>query len=236
VAHEPYYTHQLSLTAYYQSEDPIAVPNTLDHEVEPNQQYRIDVMKPTAALDSIAPADILATVFGNKAGDPLNMAATPFGASLTPFAGQTVRLRMVEVDNQGPFDAGVDAVSILSTPPSNVVAVGNARLNNKKGTAKLPVTVPGPGTLTVVDSNTVKSSAGASAAKKAPKRVKRAKKTATAAGKVLLPITPTGAGRRILSEKHKLRVKLSVSFTPTGGIVGSKTKAIVLKLKPTIAH
>ena len=37
-------------------------------------------------------------------------------ADLTPFAGQTVRLRFAEVDGAGFFNASTDAVSITSTP------------------------------------------------------------------------------------------------------------------------
>ena len=50
VALEPGQTHTLSLYVYYKSNSPIAHPATdsLDYFVVPNQQYRIDVMKPSA--------------------------------------------------------------------------------------------------------------------------------------------------------------------------------------------
>ena len=90
-------------------------PPTLDKDVSPNQQYRVDVMKPAAAVDSVAAGDVLATVFQTNPGDPL---VRPYGPpitfDLTPFAGQLVRLRFAEVDNQLFFEAGVDSVSVLA--------------------------------------------------------------------------------------------------------------------------
>ena len=119
VALEPGQTHTLSLYVYYKSNSPIAHPATdsLDYFVVPNQQYRIDVMKPSAPLTSINPADILLPIFRTATGDPTTLAPTMMTADLTPFAGQTVRLRFAEVDGAGYFNASTDAVSIASTPP-----------------------------------------------------------------------------------------------------------------------
>ena len=72
-------------------------------------------MKPTAPIESLNPADILTTVFANKAGDPQSMAPTALQADLSPFAGQTVRLRIANAVNDSVFNAAVDAVSIAST-------------------------------------------------------------------------------------------------------------------------
>src|SRR6185295_10135848 len=88
VALEPLWSHSLSVNVYYLSREPIFVPspNTLAVSNEPvlvpigeepppvNQQMRVDVMKPTAPIESVNPADILATLFANKNGDPETMA------------------------------------------------------------------------------------------------------------------------------------------------------------------
>jgi hypothetical protein len=113
-------THTLSLYAYYRSTEAIAhpTPDSLSSSGGSNQQYRIDVVKPSAPLDSIDPADILVPVFRTATGDPQTLAPTIKTADLSPFAGQTVRLRFAEADNQGPLNASTDAVSIASTPPS----------------------------------------------------------------------------------------------------------------------
>jgi len=230
VALEPYFSHTLSLTAYYNSYAPISSPESLDPDVEePNQQYRIDVIKPTAPITTLSPADILASVFSTKTGAPETLGPTALTADLSPFAGQTVRLRFVEVDNELYFAAGTDAVSIASTPPSGAFTMGKLKLNRKKGTARLKVDVPGPGTVVVKDARA--TTASASAKKKAAKRIKRASVTAVAGGTVFVTLKPTTAGRKILKEKHKLAIKALVSFTPTGGTTTSQTLEGKLKLK-----
>lgn len=123
VALEPGLTHTLSLYVYYNSYAAIASPSSLDKTTSPNQQYRIDVMKPGASLTSVDPADILLTVFRTQTGDPTSLAPTLMTVDLTPFAGQTVRLRAAEVDNQLFFNAGLDAVTITSAPPTIAPAV-----------------------------------------------------------------------------------------------------------------
>lgn len=222
VALEANWTHQLSLFAYYRSDAPLVTPspNTLSTEGPDNQQYRIDVMNPAAPIDSVNSSDILTTVFATKTGDPQELAPTTFTVDLSPFAGQTVRLRFAEADNQLYFAASTDSVSILSTPPSNVVALGKPALNKKKGTAKLPVAVPGPGTLTIAD------------VKKTKKRVKAKTLTATAAGTLNLPVKPTKSARKVLANKGKLKLKVAVTFTPTGGFAATVTRKLTLKLAP----
>jgi hypothetical protein len=220
VALEPFYAQQLSMLVYYQSAAAITVPSpdTLDSGGPGNQQYRVDVMKPTAPITSLEPSDILATVFQTKVGDPQMLAPTQLTVNLTPFAGQTVRLRFAEVDNGGYFNASVDAVSILSTPPSNVFSIGKATLKKKNGTAKIPVFVPGAGALTV-----------APASNKKPRKVKVAKLSPTTSGNFFPVVKPTSAGKKVLKEKGKLKVKLTFSFTPTGGLTSTQTKTVVLK-------
>jgi hypothetical protein len=236
IALEPQFKHQLSMFVYYKSAATLATPspNTLSSGFPPaNQQYRVDVMKSTAPLDSVAPGDILATVFATQSGGPLEMAPTVLTADLTPFAGQTVRLRLVEVDNQLFLWGGADGIAIQSTPPppSNVVVVGKAVLNKKNGTAKLPVTVPGAGVLSAVDANFV-TVAGISAKKKKKKRmVKSATVTATAPGILNVPLKPTGPGRKVLNEKGKLKIKVALTFTPTGGTAATQTVKVTLKKK-----
>ncbi|HVQ59018.1 MAG TPA: hypothetical protein VMS60_08945 [Solirubrobacterales bacterium] len=234
VALEPGFKHQLSMFVYYKSAANLVTPspNTLSSGFPPpNQQYRVDVMKPTAPLESVAPGDILATVFATQTGGPLEMAPTVLTTDLTPFAGQTVRLRLVEVDNQLFLWGGADGIAIQSTPPppSNVAVVGKAVLNKKNGTAKLPVTLPGAGVLSAVDANFV-TVAGISAKKK-KRMVKSATVTATAPGILNVPLKPTGPGRKVLNEKGKLKIRVALTFTPTGGTAATQTVKVTLKKK-----
>lgn len=110
--------HRLSFTLYYESDDPIASPNTLNYTInQENQQYRVDIMKPGAPVFSVAPDDVLATVFRTRAGDPQTLAPTRISFDLTRFAGRTVRLRFAEVDNQNCFNASVDAIKVATEIP-----------------------------------------------------------------------------------------------------------------------
>jgi len=230
VALEPSYTHTLSMLVYYESQAALITPspNTLSFESTANQQYRIDVMRPTANIESVNPADILATVFATKTGDPQNLGPTLLTANLTPFAGQTIRLRLAEVDNQLFLRGGADSIAIQSVapPPSNTIVVGKAVLNKKNGTAKLPVTVPGAGVLSAVDANFVTIASG-SAKKK--RMVKSATVTATAPGIINVPLKPTGHGRKVLNKKGKLKIRVALTFTPTGGTAATTTVKVTLK-------
>jgi hypothetical protein len=110
--------HKLSFYLYYQNQaDRFVARNTLDFRVEPNQQYRVDILGPNAKPFTLSPEAIRATPFRTHAGDPNSMEPTLLTFNLTRFGGQTVRLRFAEVDNLGPFQASVDRVRLTSTLP-----------------------------------------------------------------------------------------------------------------------
>ena len=230
---EPGRSHTLSMTVYYGSEEPIVAPDTLSAGIPgvPNQQYRIDVIKPTARITSVNPADMLTTVYRTLPGAPQTLVPTPVSVDLTPFAGQTVRLRLAEVDNLFFFNAGADAISISSVP-INTFTFGKLTLDKKKGSGQLEVNVPGPGTLTEVDTRSLVVTASASVKKPGPLRIRKASLPVTAAGAVKLNLKPTRAGKKTLKEKRKLSFKVQVTFTPTGGAAASQPFKGKLKLTP----
>jgi hypothetical protein len=256
VALGPGLEHRLSLLAYYDSYVPIAVPTpdtlSADSEVlagQANQQFRIDVMSPGAAIDSVAPTDILRTVFRTLPGDPKRMPPTRLNADLSAFAGQAVRLRIAVVAHEEVLAAGVDAIAISSNPPgqapggtapglkprgSTLFGLGKVKLNRRNGTATLPVRAPAPGLLTAKGEGVAvkRDSARASKAPKPRLLTKPASVRATAAGTVMLRLRPTAAARGILEEKQKLRVRLIVTYTPTGGSPEATSLPLVLKLEP----
>jgi hypothetical protein len=223
IALEPNFTHQLALTFYYRSTEPIVVPSPealqLAEGTE-NQHVRVDVMKPTAPIDSVNPADILATLFANKNGDAEILAPTRLTADLSAFAGQTVRLRIANSVTEGPFNAALDDVSITSAPPpppSNVFTRGKLSLNKKNGSARLAINVPGPGSLIAIGK-------GGKA-----KKVKRATLAPTGPGTVQLGLKPTAKGLKILKAKGRLKTRVDVFFTPTGGTASVQTYKVTLK-------
>jgi len=116
VALEAGFSHVLSFDLYYMNNAGLfATPSTLDYRfTSQNQQYRVDVLRPTADPFSVAAADVLATVFRTEQGDPPVLAPTRVTFDLSAFAGTTVRIRFAGVENVFFFRASVDDVDIES--------------------------------------------------------------------------------------------------------------------------
>lgn len=246
VALEPGAGHFLSLLAYYSSYAPLAVPSPDTLSVDEaelgdqaNQQFRIDVMRPQAPIESVNPADVLATVFRTQPGGPEIKTPAQLTTDLSAFAGQTVRLRIAVAAGKEVLAAGVDSVAITARPPESDgnlkrFRLGKAKPNPKNGTVTLSVEVPGAGKLSAssVAGRAGKTGASASKAKKAPLLVKPAKVTARAAATMKLRLKPTAAGRTILARKGRLRAKIRVTFKAPGAAAKAATKAVVFKLAP----
>lgn len=247
---EPGFDHQLSLVAYYDAYKPIAIPtpDTLSIADEAlllpnggfqeNQQFRIDVVKPDAPLESLEPADVLRTVFATKLGDRLTMAPKKLTANLSAFAGQTVRLRIANVATGEVFNAGVDAVSISDTPPGSQsrgskngpiqFGFGNARANRHNGTVTLRVRVSGSGLLRA--SRPPTPAAGKSEAGKLRKAIEPVTIPVASAKTVAIHLRPTRAARVVLAREHLLRVRVGVTYMPTGGSPETASLPVVFKL------
>lgn len=80
-----------------------------------NQQYRIDLVDPESPIHSLEAGDVLATLFWAQSGDPSALDPTPVTIDLSPWEGQTVRLRATQTDNNGPLRAGLDDVRLERT-------------------------------------------------------------------------------------------------------------------------
>lgn len=78
----------------------------------PNQQFRMDVMKPGAEIRSLDRDDILENVYITERGDPRRKAYRSVTASLTHLAGKAVRLRFAVVVTEDPLNVGIDAVKV----------------------------------------------------------------------------------------------------------------------------
>jgi hypothetical protein len=259
---EPATTDTLHLTFGYSSEAALVIPEPDSLSTQApirNQQVRVDVMKPTAPIDSVAPGDILATVFASseaenavEGGEPF-LEARNFSVDLSAFAGQTVRLRFAVAANEETLTAEVDAVSLVSTPlptvppplpPTpqppvqipNQIKKGKLALNRKNGTAELAIAVPGAGTLTAMDASTKIAIASTLTAKSdhKPMLIKTMTLHPTAAGTIEVPIRPTASGRRVLEEKGALEFHARLTFTPTGGTAATQvyTSKLMKTLKP----
>jgi hypothetical protein len=105
--------YTLRLTVFYVNAGPLSSPDTLDFEGgSENQQYRIDIVAPSAPVDSLAAAHVLANVFRTSPGDADRRAPSAVTVDLSKWEGQTVRLRLASVDNRGPLRAGVDDIRL----------------------------------------------------------------------------------------------------------------------------
>ena len=112
------------------------IPPTLDWTLATlNQRARVDILTTGAPIFSVAPADVL-FFSQTEPGDPLVEGYATFlvdiSAVLSANVGNTLRLRFAEVDNVGPFNLGIDAVSIITNQdvphpipePASLVLVG----------------------------------------------------------------------------------------------------------------
>lgn len=113
-------SYWLHMTIFYKNMARIfSIPDTLEWEGDRNQQYRIDLLDPSAPVDSLAEGDVLATVFRTSPGDPASLDPTAVTFDLSPWVGKTVRLRFANVNNQNAMFAGVDDIRLEPVSPSN---------------------------------------------------------------------------------------------------------------------
>jgi CubicO group peptidase (beta-lactamase class C family) len=106
----------LHLTVFYETLEPLSAPETLGSDApEPNQQLRVDLVDPEAPFDSVADSDVLLPVFGTEPSDPMALEPTEVSVDVSQLTRRTVRLRIAQVDNQGPMSAGVDDIRFEAT-------------------------------------------------------------------------------------------------------------------------
>jgi D-alanyl-D-alanine carboxypeptidase len=113
---------RLHVTVFYAGTGPFSSPKTLAHDAtEANQQFRIDLLGPSAPIDSVANGDVLVNVFRTSPGDPEQKEPTDVSVDVSARAGQTVRLRLASTDNRGPLRVGVDNIRFqrIGTDPDD---------------------------------------------------------------------------------------------------------------------
>lgn len=227
---EPGTSYKLSLLAYYDSYSALATPTpdtlSVDEEAigaKPNQQLRIDLMKPGSPPESVSPDDVLLNLFRTRSGAARKMEPTQIVGDLAPFAGQTVRLRIAVAATEEVLSAGVDAVALSapdgSFPQSRVrrVRPRKPKPNPRTGTVVLPVQVPEAGRLVAT------SRSG---------KAKATRANPSTAGVVKLRLRPSSKGRALLARRHKLRVGITLAWRPlTGGAQRVRVPVVFLLRK-----
>jgi hypothetical protein len=108
---------KIKFWTYYISGAQFVAPDDLNavDDAYPNQQYRVDLMKPSAPLRSLDSSDIRMNLFRTKHSSPTSMDPTKIVASLESLAGKKVVLRFAVADNQEILYAGVDGVKVVKT-------------------------------------------------------------------------------------------------------------------------
>lgn len=97
---------------------------------------------------------------------------------------------------------------------SNSFKFGKLKLYRRKGTAKLAIMVPGAGRL-----------------KLSGKAIKTSRRRAKRKGTIYLSVVPRGSLKRKLKSKGTRKVKLKITFAPSGGKAKSRTHRVKLKRK-----
>src|SRR6266852_5732250 len=144
----------LSFYLYYRNRATgFFTPPTLSYTTSPNQQYRVDLITTTSPIDSVAAGDVLTNLFITNPGDPLVISPTLKVYDVSAFAGQTVRLRFAEVDNQLYFNASVDAVCLSKsaptpTPTPKTVQFSSASYTVSEGSPRVDITLTRSGDTT----------------------------------------------------------------------------------------
>ena len=105
---------RIEMWVYYRNRaDGFCSPASLSEVGPCNQQYRIDIIKTSAAVDSVAPADVLQNLFQTNSNSPLTLKPKHLLVKkLNSGISGDVVLRFAEVDNQAPFNASVDGIQI----------------------------------------------------------------------------------------------------------------------------
>jgi hypothetical protein len=121
---------------------------------------------------------------------------------------------VLETDLDFAFKTYVASGAPPPPPPTplNAMSLGKPVLNKTKGTATVPVFVPGPGVVMLTGKGVVKQ--------------RREKITA---GIVNMLVKPAGKAKRKLNRTGKVKEKVGITYTPTGGVPNSKSKTLVLK-------
>jgi large repetitive protein len=158
---------------------------------------------------------------GATTPDPLSSPAPggPYPVNLNALNGTPANgTWKLFIEDQDSSDEGFvqGGWSLTLNAPVNTLTAGKPKLNKKKGTAQIPVTVGDAGQVTLSGKGVKTASASKSVAVGGP-------------GTVKLPVRPKGKTRSKLNSTGKATVKVKITFTPTGGTSSVQTKKIKLK-------
>ena len=141
----------------------------------------------------------------NSQGDSQKF--TPGTSADSKFARYIAKPKFWDSAAAGTLSAGAGA-----DVPATTLSIGEPKLNRRAGTAKLPVTVPGPGELALAGDGLVAQ-------------------RASSAGSSKLLIKARGHAKRTLERTGRVAVKAKITYTPGDGAPLATNKEIRLKRK-----
>lgn len=153
--------------------------------------------------------------------------------SSTPGSGAIGRANINGSSPNASLITGVASPNLLAAAPSNKITVNSVTRKKKKGTATINAKVPGPGQVTLNQTNTPPDVNATAAA------VKQVGLTITQASSFKLPVKPKGKTAKKLKKqvkkkgKGKVKVKVFIHFVPAGvaGVPNSEQVTVTLVKK-----
>ena len=166
---------------------------------------------PTISL--LSPVGGRLYTFGQRVRADYSCADDPNGPGIGSCVGNVATGALIDTSKAGAHsftvsatsrDGGIDTdIAFYTVAPDNRFKLGRPHVGSD-GSIAFTVRVPGPGAVTVLESNGSRPFA-------------RGQATTRRAGSVRLTVRPNSAGRRAVQQGHVKRVSVTVSFTPRGG-------------------
>jgi hypothetical protein len=165
---------------------------------------------------------VAATLISGSGAAAINQVSAP-GAQLRFFSpGFTTANQTMSSNSTSPDVLAAFNADLVLAPPSNQFSFGKLKRNLKKGTARLAVSLPGPGILTL-------SGKGLVMQRLAGARRVVAAKVVSAGGTVKLLVKSKGKKKKKLNRTGKVKVRAKVTYVPTGGTANTMAKKVRLK-------
>jgi hypothetical protein len=165
-----------------------------------------------------------------QTGDILGLDPASTGVECTGFTGNNSDTFLVRQPPPSNLADGASAqftatmgsrlnITAVFTP-SNAVTVGTTSFNKKKGTATLNLDLPNPGDLAGSGKGAKVASAGGAVISKA-----------VGAGPAQLLVKAKGKQLKTLNATGKVKLSVTISYTPTNGAPGNQSVKVKLKKK-----
>ncbi len=134
----------------------------------------------------------------------------------------------------GGSSNGGGSPGTLTGTVSNAFVLNGMESVAARGTVKVTLTLPGPGTLQIVGKASAAQFAGVSRTKKKHKTalvIVQLRLTVSKAGRIVVTLVPAASARTVLARRGKLRATITITYTPKGGKPRSIVRTVTFRLK-----